>query len=469
MTRETVRVSPAPPPPPPPPTAGSTPFRSFDEAFAWLAARTNYETMATVQYDARTYGLDRVRRLLADAGRPDRAADVVQIIGSKGKGSVATMLAAILAAAGRRTGLYSSPHLVDPRERIRVAGAPVADAHVVAALSRLRAHVDAAAASGEACTFFEIHTVAALEALRDARCDAVVLEAGMGGRLDATTAAVACAVGITSLSLDHTLQLGTTVESVAAEKAAAVRAGGLCVSGVRPGAPGFDVVAEVCDEYRARLLAAGRDFDVTDVVTALDAAAGVARTTGTLHLDGRTIALEVPLLGAHQANNAAVAATLALKAPWDGPAPTESDVRSGLAGTRLRARLEVLRTSPLVLVDGAHSPASFEVLATAVRDAITARPRVFVVGMAGDKDVEGALARISGVADHVVGTTSGAVRAAPPERIADAARAVGIEASTSETAASALTAARSLAGESGAVVVTGSLYLCGAVLADHDE
>jgi dihydrofolate synthase/folylpolyglutamate synthase len=450
-----------------PTTPRAEPFASFDEAFAWLSSRTNYETMATVRYDARTYGLDRVQRLLGDAERPDRGRDVVQIVGSKGKGSVAAMLSSILTAAGRRTGLYSSPHLVDPRERIRVDGAAVADAHVVAALSRLRGHVEAAAAFFNDTATTEIYTVAALEALRDAGCDAVVLEAGMGGRLDATTAADACAVALTSLSLDHTMQLGTTVESVAAEKAAAVRPGRPCVTGVRPGAPGFDVVATVCAERGAPLLALGRDLDVAEVETSLDAAAGTVRTAGVLHVADRELPFEVPLLGAHQARNAAVAAALALGAGWKGPVPTATNVRAGLAATRLRARLEIIDRAPLVLVDGAHSPASFDALAAAVRDAGIASPRIFVVGMAGDKDVEGAIARLTDGAEHVVATTSGAVRAAPPERLAEAARAAGIAASTAPTHGGARAAARQLAGRDGAVIVTGSLYLCGAVLADR--
>jgi folylpolyglutamate synthase/dihydrofolate synthase len=452
--------------PPPPDPARSPPFASFDEAFAWLSSRTNYETMATVRYDARTYGLDRVRRLLERAGRPDRGRDVVQVVGSKGKGSVAAMLSSILTASGRRTGLFSSPHLVSPRERIRVDGTEVDDDHVTAALGRLRDHVEGAARRGEPCTFFEIHTVAALLAMEAAGCDAVVLEAGMGGRLDATTAADARAVAVTSLSLDHTLQLGTTVASVAEEKAAAVREGFPCVCGVRPGVAGFDVIDRVCRERASPLLALGRDIELADVETSLDAATGRARTAARVRVGDDELEVEVPLLGAHQAENAAVAAALALATPWSGPAPSPADVVTGLAATRLRARLQALGTAPLVLIDGAHSPASFSALADAVGTAVHVAPRVFVVGMAGDKDVEGAVARLRGVADHVVATTSGAVRAAPPDRIADAARTAGLAASTAPTHGDALDDARSRAGAGGAVVVTGSLYLCGAVLAD---
>src|SRR5262245_42248337 len=159
--------------------------------------------MATQRYDERTYGLARVERLLDDLGRPDRAYDVAQVLGSKGKGSTATALASILRASGRRVGLFTSPHLVDPRERIRVDGRDAPDRLVMRALETLVPFADAAMSRGEPLTFFELHTAAALLTLRAARCDAVVLEAGMGGRLDATTAATSIAKVLTSVSLDH--------------------------------------------------------------------------------------------------------------------------------------------------------------------------------------------------------------------------------------------------------------------------
>ncbi len=440
------------------------PFPSFDAAFAWLAARTNYETMAVQRYDERTYGLDRVHALLDRAGRPERGRDVLQVVGSKGKGSTSVMLDAILRAAGRRTGLFTSPHLVDPRERIRIDGREAPDELVVAALTALHAPVEEAAAAGRPCTFFEIHTAAALLAFRAAGCDAVVLEAGMGGRLDATTAAEACGVALTGVSLDHVQQLGGTVELIAAEKAAAARAGVPLVCGEPVTGAAFGVVARVAAARGADVVARGRDFDVADVATRFDAAAGAARTEFTLVDGARRDRFAVPLLGVHQAANAAVAAVTVRRAAFRGPRPDDAHVRAGLAAATLRARLEVLHTRPLVLVDGAHTPASFAALVRAVRDAVPGAPRVFVVGMARDKDVAGSLAELAGTADRVVATSSGAARAAAPHEIAAAARAAGLPADEVATPRAALASARATAGPGGVVVVTGSLYLCGEVL-----
>lgn len=441
-------------------------FRSFDEAFAWLAARTNYETMATQRYDERVYGLARARRLLRDVGRPDRAFDVAQIVGSKGKGSTAAALAAVLRATGRRTGLFTSPHLVDPRERAQVDGAPVADELMVDALGTLLPHVERAARDGAPATFFEIHTAASLLAFRAAGCDAVVLEAGMGGRLDATSAAPAKVRVLTSVSLDHVRQLGRTRAAIAREKAAQVRRGEPFVCGERADDGAGRVAAAACRAAGAHLLAIGREFRVDRTTTQLDPATGLARTSFRLRFPPHApLDLEVPLAGRHQARNAALAAVAALTARWNGGRVRTDAVRAGLAATSLRARLEAISLAPLVLVDGAHTPASFGALADTLRRTLPGRRCVCVVGMSADKDVRGALRRLRGTAAHVVATSSGQPRAAHPDEVAAAARAAGIAVATAPDPSGALRTARRLAGRAGVVVVTGSLYLCGAVLA----
>jgi dihydrofolate synthase/folylpolyglutamate synthase len=452
--------------------AGPAPsaFRTFDEAFAWLASRTNYETMATQRYDARTYGLARVERLLDAVGRPDQAFDSAQVVGSKGKGSTAAALASILRAAGRRTGLFTSPHLVHARERIRIDGEVVDDRLFTEALSRLRPFVEKAARRGEPSTFFEIHTAAALLVFREARCDAAVLEAGMGGRLDATTAARARVKVLTSVSLDHVQQLGRTRAAIAAEKAAVARNGVPFVSGERIAGPVGEVVRRACRAARAPLVAVGREFRVTRAATEFDERTGRSRTSFVLRHGGTALPLEVPLLGRHQAWNAALAAVAARVAAWrDGPVGDDA-IRAGLAATTIRARLEPVSLAPLVLVDGAHTPASFAVLARTLAAVLPRRRLVFVVGMSADKDVRGSLRRLRGVASEVVATTSGQPRAAAPEEVAAAARDAGIPARTAPDAESALAEARRAAVKAGgATVVTGSLYLCGAVLAIADR
>jgi len=444
----------------------SAPFPTFESAFAWLASHTNYETMATQRYDARTYGLARVQRLLDAAGRPERGRHVVQIVGSKGKGSTATALAEIFRAAGMRTGLYTSPHLVSPRERIAIDGAPADEGLVCAALGSLRPHVERALARGERCTFFEILTAAALLTFAAAECEAVVLEAGMGGRLDATTAAECALTVLTNISLDHTRQLGESEAAIATEKAAAARPGRPLLSGEPPGSAAGRVIAASCARIGTELVCAERDYSLTSVETTFDRNAARARTRFVLHQPGReSVELEVPLLGEHQAENAALAALAAWTVRPFGRRIPLAAVRAGLAATRLPARLSVLGREPLVLVDGAHNPTSLARLAATIRDSVPHGRALFVFGMAADKDLPGALAALAPIASLLVATSSQQPRAAEPDALAALAAAAGIPCEPAPTPADALALARSRAGTDDVIVVTGSLYLCGAVLA----
>ena len=223
-------------------------------------------------------------------------------------------------------------------------------------------------------------------------------------------------------------------------------------------------VAGICRRAGAPLVAIGTDFRVRNVTTSLDRASGKSSTKFRLVAD-ETHEFEVPLLGVHQARNAALAAVAATTARWTtGAAVTTDHVRRGLARTSIRARLETLGTRPLVIVDGAHNPASFGVLARTIRTTVPDGPRVFVVGMSADKDVAGCLRRLRGVASLVLTTTSSQARAASPTDLAVAARAAGLRTKSVDRLAEALAEARRRAGRRGSVVVTGSLYLCGEAL-----
>ncbi len=442
-----------------------SPFLTYDDAFAWLASQTNYETMAVQSYDDRTYGLSRVERLLDALGRPDDRIDVVQVVGSKGKGTAATALASILSASDRRTGLFTSPHLIGPRERIVVDGEPAPDEAFCAAMSRLRPLALAARARGEAVTFFELQTAAALLVFETLGCEAAVLEAGMGGRLDATSAAHVRSRILTSISIDHRQQLGNTRPAVAAEKAGAVRCPAPVICGVPLGDAVGATIAGACTAAGAPLLAIGDAFHVGPVRERFDEATGATSTMFTLRgRDREPLRLSVPLLGRHQAINAALAAEAALRTKWSGGPIEPAAVARGLDALRLPARFQVTERAPLVVVDGAHNPASASRLADVVRRHLPDGSAVFVVAMAGDKDVEGTIRRLAPTAAAVIGTTTGGVRSAAPERIRDAAAARGVEASADDDWESALRTARSLASGDGAVVLTGSVYLCGAYL-----
>jgi dihydrofolate synthase/folylpolyglutamate synthase len=450
------------------------PDRAFDAAFRRLAALTDYETMATVRYDARTYGLDRAAALLDDLGRPSNGALVLQVVGSKGKGTASAAAASILRASGLRTGLYLSPHLVHPSERILVDGRPASGRAFAAAVDRVLP-LALARSAGERPTFFELMTAAALWIFEREGCGAVVLEAGMGGRLDATTAARRDAVLLVQISLEHTAQLGRTTARIAGEKAAAATRGAPFLSLVPPGSAAGRVVAARCRRAGAPLLVAGRDFEARGAATRLDADGPRTRFDLVLRPGfpgaprGATLpALEVPLLGAHQAGNAALAAAavlaLAARGGQRAPRADAAAVRAGLAGVRLDGRLQVVRRRPLVLVDGAHNGASLRAARRAVAAVADPAGRLRVVFAAHrGKDHRGMLRALRGVERLLVTEVDSPRRAAAADLVA-LARAEGLRARAAGSPREALRAALRASRPRDTVLVAGSLYLAGAVL-----
>jgi dihydrofolate synthase/folylpolyglutamate synthase len=424
---------------------------AYDRAFRRLAALTDYETMASVPYHERTYGLARMESLLADLGGPCARRPVLQVVGSKGKGTTTTAAASILAAAGLRVGSYLSPHLAHPSERILLDGRPVPGAAFARAVDRTLPRA-LARAGGDRPTFFELMTAIALLLFEEAGADAVVLEAGMGGRLDATTAPPRAAVLLTGISRDHTAQLGGTAARIAAEKAAAARRGVPFYSAVPAASPAGRVVAAACRAAGAPLLRAGREWIVRSARTGLGP--GGPWTRFTLRRPGAEdlADLEVPLLGVHQAGNAGLAAAALLDLAARGILPVDAG-----AGRR-----------PLVVVDGAHNGASVRAAVRALAAVREPRGRLAVVFAANrDKDLVGML-RALRAADRVriLVTEVPNPRRAPAADLVRRARALGLPAAAAGSPAAALAAARRAAGPRDAVLVTGSMYLAGALRRD---
>ncbi|MBI4568814.1 MAG: bifunctional folylpolyglutamate synthase/dihydrofolate synthase [Planctomycetes bacterium] len=426
---------------------------SFDEAYAYLARFTNYEK----RMDAaalRGVDLSRMARFVERAGRPDRAYRVAHVAGTKGKGSTVEYLAALLGAAGARTGLYTSPHLLHMCERIRVAGRELSPAAFTAALNRVLPILEEARLLGDPLTFFEIVTGMALDEFRAAGCEYGVLEVGLGGRLDATNVVTPDVAAIANLSIDHTQILGDTLEEIAAEKAAIIKPGVPVVA-----APALPEARRVVDEAARRagsnLLRLGDDFHV--------AADGPRRFVATVRgLSAVRFSLRNP--GWHQAENAALALQVyALLAAGDARlfrADAET-LGEALSRTLVPARIQLFPGSPPVILDVAHNEASFRALAAVLRHDWPAVERALVFACAADKDPVRLLPILAPLFRRAVFTRFRGPRAEDAERLAAAARAQGVpEVRVAPDAAAALSLARPGAG---LVVVTGSFYLAGAV------
>ena len=423
---------------------------SYREAVAALTERGRFGI---------SMGLERVERLMAEVGNPERELRGALIGGTNGKGSVVAMTRSVLSAAGLRIGTMPKPHLVSYRERVAIDGRPLPAADFAAAVERVLPAIDRVAAEVGPPTEFEALTAAAITELARRRVELAIVEVGMGGRLDATNVLDLGVAAITNVQLDHEAYLGHTLRAIGGEKAAIIKPGNLAVTGAsgRGLRPILDRSASLGvpvrragprQAYRARFVRGGWDGIVVE-----------GRTPG-----HRLANLEIGLLGRHQAQNAAVALALldALAERW-GIAIPESALRRGLAEARWPGRLEVLDGSRVglrrVMLDGAHNPAGAEALAVALDDLGVRRPTV-VFGAMRTKRVHAVLRALAPIEPRFVFTRVDDPGAREPATLARAWRRVsGRRSRRAATPRDAL----AMAGDADPVVVAGSLYLVGAV------
>jgi dihydrofolate synthase / folylpolyglutamate synthase len=419
--------------------------------------------MQRVRYNADTFSLDRMRRLLGRMGAPEQSLCSVHVAGTKGKGSTAAMIHALAMQCGLKAGLYTSPHLMDIRERIRVGREDISPEDLRQLVRAWRQPIERMKAEDDAPTFFEIFTALALRHFVDVKVDLAVIEVGLGGRLDATNVLVPDAAVITAISLDHTAQLGETLEAIAAEKAGIIKQRVPLVSQPQPPEV-MDVIEAACRRHGAPLIRVGRD-----VTYQWEPACQGDQLGGrvSVQLQGASYEnLFIPLMGEHQAVNACSAIAAARRAlPLTGKL-TPKIVQAALAGVRWPGRMEYVLDRPDVLLDGAHNRASVERLAEGLAAHFPGQRLVVVFGAAADKDLDGMMAALVEKLPEatVIFTRTDNPRAADPADLAARfAKAGGAAAQTVADAAAALKTAGGLAGPTGLVVVCGSLYLVGEV------
>ncbi len=399
-------------------------------------------------------GLDSITDLLVRLGNPQERYRAIHIGGTNGKGSTAALAASVLQAAGYRVGLYTSPHLVDFRERVRVNGDPIPED----AVARLTARLRQAMGSTGTPTFFEFTTALAFQHFAESEVEAAVIEVGLGGRFDATNTVRPAVSVITTVALDHQDYLGESVGAIAFEKAGIIKRNVPVVTG-RLSSEALEVIEQVARDRNAPVHRLARDFQ----------AAGDP-LTGFCYdgLRWNHRGLSCPLPGFHQLDNAACAlASLELAADVGLPVSEEA-VRVGLRETHWEGRLEVADRHPTLLLDGAHNPAAAEVVASYLASHRQAHPAsriILVIGMMRDKDRAGVLRRLLPLADELVLTQAQVPRAASVQELA---ASLGETAGTVQAAAhsaDALALARTLASPEDLICVTGSLMLVGEVKA----
>ncbi len=406
-------------------------------------------------------GNARMEALLERLGSPHKTLRVVHVAGTKGKGSTVAMAAAILQAAGYKTGHYLSPYVYDVRERIQINAAPIPQADFARWVTTIQPHIDALEQTDLGpTTEFELKTAVGLCWFAEQAVDYAVLEVGLGGRLDATNVVSRPLVtAITSIGFDHMELLGHTLPEIAREKAGIIKPTVPCVTGVPLGTDAYEVIAQVCHDNHAALLPPARVLSHTD-------------GTVTLSTPRRTIThVRLRLRGAFQEANAAVAVA-ALDAISHADAPTLPDdaVRTGLACAYLPGRLETISAHPTVVVDGAHNEMAAEALAEALRTEFSAGTRrlILIVGLKRNHDPRPFLAPLASLHPARFIATEPSFQPRPASEVADAARASGmcnvqIIPNATDAARHALTDAQ----PDDLICVTGSFYTVGDIPPAH--
>lgn len=363
--------------------------------------------------------LDRIRMLLDILGDPQNTFPTVHITGTNGKTSTARMIDAVLTAFGVRVGRFTSPHLIDVRERMSIEGAPISREAFIAAWNDIAPYVEivdtkSVANGGVRLSFFEVFTALALAAFADHPVDAGVIEVGMGGTWDATNLVEAGVSVIMPIDLDHTKWLGSTIREIAEEKAGIIKPGQIVVIAEQP-EEALEVLLDRAREVDAIVRLEGRDFEVIDRQMGVGGQLVTVRTPSATYTD-----VFVPLFGEHQAHNAA-AALVGVEAFMGGRALDAKIVENGMMTATSPGRLQVVRTSPTILVDAAHNPAGARVLADALDDSFAFAHVVGVYSAMGDKDIESVLAEIEPHLDSIVITEMPGERAANIEQLREIA------------------------------------------------
>ena len=418
----------------------------YDEALDWL-------------YNVRRFGPERTlgptRRILKHLGDPQGCFNSIHVGGSNGKGSTSAMIASILEASGSRVGLFTSPHLEDFRERVKVNGECIPREDVARLLSGIRPLFEDLLEQSMPLRFFDIVAAMAFQYFRETGVEYAVLEVGLGGRLDATNVVDSLVSVITNIGYEHTNILGETLVEIAGEKAGIIKPGRVLVTATRDSEV-FRVFTEKAEELGAEIIHVGYDTSYKRT------GSSISGQTFDLHSLKKYMSLSIPLLGEHQVLNAATAVAAVESLSRYGVEVPEEAIRLGLANVSWSARLEIVMKKPMVVIDCAKDAEAAEAVRRSIERDMKPRRIVAVVSMSSDKKIPGMIDSIAAVADQFIVTTHSVMgRAAEPAVIAAEVERNGRPYEIILDEEAAFKRALELAEDDDMVLVIGSVFLAG--------
>jgi dihydrofolate synthase/folylpolyglutamate synthase len=431
---------------------------TYQQALDYLYSFIDYESMPRPR-DAEHYDLRRMDELLERLGNPHLKARTVHVAGTKGKGSVAAMIASVLTNSGYRTGLYTSPHLHTFNERVRVDGELITDEEITALVKKLKPEeqaVNERATYGKLTTF-ELITVLGFMYFDLKKVDFQVIEVGLGGRLDATNVVQPEVSVITTIGFDHMEVLGNTITEIAAEKAGIIKRDGIVVSSSQVD-EAEKVIASVCREKNAELIKVGSDVTFRGNEYDVD--------YQNFLVNGRLdrYELTIPLIGDHQLINATTAVAALEVLAEKGFAITKESMRNGMSKVNWPGRLQLLSTKPLLVVDGAHTPESVRRMRESLEKYFSFDKAIVIIGSSSDKDISGIVEELTPLFGKAIITRSIHPRSMSADTIVKEFRRRGVQAVVVEDFSEVLSVALSMAGENDLVCATGSLFIVAGVI-----
>ena len=432
---------------------------TYREALKYLDSFVNLEKVESYGYKA-SLKLERMRRFVSLLGDPQKHIRSIHVAGSKGKGSTAVYIYSILRQAGFNTGLYTSPHLITFRERIRINDELIGEED----LGRILANIKETIGShmkDEMPTFFEVYTAIAYLYFKEKNVDFAVYEVGLGGRLDATNVIEPLACAITPLSYEHTDKLGHTLREIALEKCGIIKSCSICVSAPQE-KEALLVIEDICRARNSRLILIGRDIRFEEVQSSDE-----KEVFNVFGLFGGYPLLTSKLIGPHQMINASVAVGVVEALKLRGITIPADAIRNGIENARWEGRLEIINRRPFIVLDGAQNRESAKTLASAIKKVFKYKKLILVFGVSKDKDVSGMLEEMLPICDAIVLTKSKVLnRALEPAKIKE--EILNMEHGIKDmiltyNTEEALNRALSIAGPEDLVLITGSLFIVGEV------